>query len=92
MERCSYMSNRLPYALVAAVAGALACTSPVSAAMRIGQTKTFNLNDMDEIGTMNAILDAKLGSDVMATGGTIKRVSSARFLYCGYYLERPDGG
>lgn len=84
------MRNSLHCALAAALAGAVAAASPASAAMRIGQVKVFNASEIDKVGPLDALLDAKLGHEVIVTGGIIERVAADRFLYCGYYVDRQD--
>ena len=59
-------------------------------AMRDGETRQFNMSNIEMIGGMNGLLNKKLGGELMVTGGTIKRMTPDISLVCGYYTNIRD--
>lgn len=75
-------------ALGAALVGAAVCSTPTLAQeLRVGQSQNFAVGD-DMTSSMSAVVGQKVGHDVAAMGGTMRRVSAGRFLFCGTYVDQ----
>ncbi len=80
--------KKLMRALGVALVGAVVCATPTFAQeLRVGQSRNFALGD-DMTSSMSAVVGQRVGHDVMATGGTMRRVSASRYLFCGMYLDQ----
>jgi len=65
-------------------------TAHAAAPLKVGQTRTFGMENIDMIGTVNRMLNKQVGGEQMASGGTYKRLTADLSLICGYYTNVHD--